>query len=294
MPPAPTLSEARAYTRGLARSHYENFLVVSALLPRRLRQPMFDVYAYCRSVDDLGDEAEGDRPALLDGWERQLRECFAGSARHPVFVALASTIRDHDLPLEPFLRLIDANRQDQTVRRYETYAQLEEYCRSSANPVGRLVLLLFGYRDERRFRLSDATCTALQLANFWQDVAVDYRLGRIYLPLEDMRRFGCREQDVASGSATDSFRRLMAFEVRRARDLFATGEGLIPLVDERLRVDLRLFSLGGREILNRIEAQDYDVLSRRPTVAAWRQLGLLVRAVLAERRRISARQAADV
>ncbi len=273
-----TVAQAEAWTRRLARSHYENFLVVTWLLPRRLQQPMFNVYAYCRGVDDLGDEADGDRLALLHDWQRQLEACYAGQAEHPVFVALASTIRDYDLPIEPFQRLIEANRRDQTVHRYDTYEQLLDYCQYSANPVGQLVLMLFGHRDAQRFALSDATCTALQLANFWQDVARDYRIGRIYLPLEDLGRFGCREEQIGSGIFDATWRALMEFEVRRARALFHAGEPLVPMVERRLQIDLRLFTLGGLEVLNRIEAQGYDVLTKRPTVPKWRQLTLLLKA----------------
>jgi squalene synthase HpnC len=274
-------TEAERWTRRLARSHYENFLVVSWLLPRRLHQPMFNLYAYCRTVDDLGDEAEGDRLALLDAWERQLAACFAGQpVEHPVFTALAGTVREYGLPIEPFCDLIQANRQDQTVSRYETYADLLGYCRCSANPVGRLVLMLFGYRDEQRFGLSDATCTALQLANFWQDVARDYGMGRVYIPREDMRRFGCDEQAIRSGTVDAGWQALMEFEVERTHALFRTGEQLVPLVERKLQLDLRLFTLGGREILHCIERQGYDVLSRRPTVSPVRQLGLLARALV--------------
>src|SRR5579862_1383673 len=274
------LAEAERWTRRLARSHYENFLVVSWLLPRRLHQAMFNVYAYCRCVDDLGDEAEGDRLALLDDWQRQLEACFnAQPVDHPVYVALAETIRAYELPMEPFSRLIEANRRDQTVVRYETYADVLEYCEYSANPVGQLVLMLFGYRDSKRFELSDATCTALQLANFWQDVARDYESGRVYIPLEDMRAFGYDGTKLAAGMADASWQALMEFEVERARQLFRTGEQLIPLVERRLQVDLRLFTLGGLEILNRIEAQRYDVITRRPTVSPVRQLRLLARAL---------------
>ncbi|MFI5268251.1 MAG: squalene synthase HpnC [Chloroflexota bacterium] len=279
------VEEAERWTRRLARSHYENFLVVSWLLPRRLHQPMFNVYAYCRTVDDLGDEAEGDRLALLADWERQLEGCFAGSsgrgtAEAPLFVALEKTICEYDLPIEPFRGLIEANRQDQVISRYDTYADLLRYCECSANPVGRLVLMLFGYRDEQRFALSDATCTALQLANFWQDVARDYAMGRIYIPLEDRDQFGCSESELASGTFHAGWRALMEFEAERTRDLFRSGERLAPLVDRRLQLDLRLFSLGGMEVLKRIQAQGYDVLTRRPTVGAARQLGLLARALL--------------
>lgn len=282
--PVPSLAEAERFTRRLAVSHYENFLVVSWLLPRRLHQPMFNVYAYCRTVDDLGDEAEGDRLALLDSWEKQLQDCFQGYPTEPIFVALAGTIQHFHLPIQPFRDLIQANRQDQTVARYETYADVEAYCRLSANPVGRLVLQLFGYDDEERFNLSDATCTALQLANFWQDVASDYReRGRIYLPREDMQRFGYSEADLAAGATNDAWRSLMAFEVRRTRALFRRGQQLVPLVERRLRTDLELFSLGGLELLKLIEVSGYDVLSKRPHVAAWRQMALLFRSLISRR-----------
>jgi squalene synthase HpnC len=274
------LHEAERWTRRLARSHYENFLVVSWLLPRRLHQDMFNLYAYCRTVDDLGDEAQGDRLALLQEWEYELDRCFAGHAvDHPVFVALGKTIRQHDLPAEPFRRLIQANRQDQTVGRYESYADLLDYCQCSANPVGRLVLMLFGYRDSARFELSDATCTALQLANFWQDVARDFAGGRIYIPQDDLRRFDYTETKLAAGIVDAGWRALMKFEVERARDLFRTGEQLVPMVDRRLQIDLRLFTLGGLEVLRAVEAQGYDVLSRRPRVSPARQIGLLARAM---------------
>ncbi|MHB8619185.1 MAG: squalene synthase HpnC [Chloroflexota bacterium] len=273
------LDEACRSTRRLARSHYENFVVVSWLLPRALRQPMYDIYAFCRTVDDLGDEANGDRLALLDRFEEKLGECFSGRPSEPLFVALAHTIERHHLPQEPFLALIDANRQDQRVSRYDTYAELEAYCRLSANPVGRLVLGLFGYQDEERCRLSDATCTGLQLANFWQDVGEDYRRGRVYLPLEDLRRFGYEVAELARGETNDAWRRLMAFEVERARSLLWQGRALIPLGERRLRVDLELFSMGGLEILREIEATGFDVFASRPRIPGWRQVGLVARAV---------------
>jgi squalene synthase HpnC len=274
------LAEAQQSTRRLARSHYENFLVVSWLLPRRLHQDMFNLYAYCRGVDDLGDEAEGDRLAQLAEWRAQLQACYAGQPTHPTFVALADTIQRHELPIEPFERLIRANEQDQRAARYETYSDLQDYCQYSANPVGRLVLMLFGYRDEQRFALSDATCTALQLANFWQDVGGDLEeRGRIYLPLEDLRAFGYTEAELAAHVVNDHWRQLMAFEVDRARRLFDEGAQLVPLVDRRLQVDLRLFTLGGLEILRRVQARRYDVLSGRPHTPASRQLLLLGKAV---------------
>jgi squalene synthase HpnC len=274
------LAEAFVYCRRLATSHHENFAVASWLLPRALRPHMYAVYAYCRGVDDLGDEAEGDRLALLEDWEGELRRCYDGSPRHPAFVALRETVRRFDIPQEPFLRLIEANRTDQRVRRYRTYGELLAYCENSANPVGHLVLYLFGYRDAERQRLSDATCTALQLANFWQDVRRDLDKGRIYIPLEEMERFGYSEGDLMEARFDGRFRDLMAFQVRRTRELFRHGLGLIPKVRGRLRLDLRLFSLGGLAVLDAIEAIDYDVLQQRPELSRARKAWLAVRGLL--------------
>ncbi len=275
-----SLSEAYAYCQRLATSHYENFTVASWLLPRVLRPHVYAVYAYCRGVDDLGDEAEGDRLALLDDWETELRRCYKGGAGQPQFIALQETVRRFDIPPEPFLRLIEANRTDQRVNRYRTLAELLSYCENSANPVGHLVLYLFGYRDEERQRLSDATCTALQLTNFWQDLRRDLEKGRIYIPLEEMERFGLSENDLLEGRFDERFRDLMAFQVARTRELFRQGLGLIPTVGGRLKLDLRLFSLGGLAVLDAIEEIGYDVLHRRPKLSRARKAWLAVRALL--------------
>jgi len=281
---APSLDEARAYCRDLARSHYENFAVVSRFLPQRYRQDLFHVYGFCRTVDDLGDEAPGDRLALLDRWEEELRACYREDVRgpsHPVMVALQETIRKYDIPPQPFLKLIEANRMDQRQQRYSTYADLLRYCEHSANPVGHLVLYVWGYRDADRQRLSDATCTALQLTNFWQDVRRDWELGRLYIPLEDMQRFGYSEDALAARQANDRLRALLAFEVARARALFREGLKLVPLVSRDLQVDLRLFTLGGRKVLDAIERQGYDVLSRRPAITRWQKGRLALGALVA-------------
>jgi squalene synthase HpnC len=277
---APTLEEAREYCRRLARSHYENFSVASFFLPRALRQHFFNVYAYCRISDDLADEV-GDAQAslaLLDRWEQELTACYSGNPKHPAFVALAETVRTCDIPQHEFSGLLQAFRQDQTVLRYETFDDLLGYCRYSANPVGHLVLYLCGYRDAERQRLSDYTCTALQLANFWQDVSVDFEKGRIYLPLEDLRRFGVREADIAERRASPGFLALMKFEVERAREWFRQGLPLAGKVGRELALDIELFSRGGLEILNAIEAQGYDVLKARPTLSKSRKLKLVARA----------------
>jgi squalene synthase HpnC len=264
----------------MALGHKENYSVASWLLPRSLRPHMYAVYAYCRTVDDLGDEAEGDRLAHLNDWEGELRRCYDGSASGPVFVALQESIREFDIPIEPFLRLIEANRKDQRTSRYGTFDELLEYCSYSANPVGHLVLYLFGYRDAGRQRLADYTCTALQLANFWQDVSADLGKGRTYIPREDMTRFGYGEEELVSGAYNAAFRRLMAFEVSRTRRFFADGLQLLPLVSRRLRFDLRLFTLGGLAALEAVERADYDVLRRRPRVSGRQKLWLGLRSLL--------------
>jgi len=279
---APTLGEAREYCARLARSHYENFSVASWFLPRRLRQHFFNVYAYCRISDDLGDEV-GDTSAsleLLDEWQHELDACYEGSPKHPVFVALAETVRQFDIPKHEFSDLLTAFRQDQTITRFETFRDVLAYCRYSANPVGHLVLYLCGYRDEERQRLSDFTCTALQLANFWQDVTTDYAKGRIYLPLEDLRRFSVTEDDITCSRNTTAFRAMMKFEVERAQDWFGQGLPLIGKVERELAIDLDLFSRGGQEILRAIALQGYAVLGNRPSISKPRKLALVARAAV--------------
>jgi squalene synthase HpnC len=274
-------AEAETYTRWLASSHYENFHVVSILLPRRLRQDFYNVYSFCRWADDLGDEigdpAESER--LLEWWRGELEAMYAGRATHPVFVALQVSNQRHHLPIEPFRDLIRAFVQDQRVARYETREELLEYCRYSANPVGRLVLSLCGYSDPERQKLSDATCTALQLANFWQDVGVDLEKGRLYLPLEDARRHGCAVEDILARRATPAFRAAMKELTGWARGLFAEGLPLAGMVDRGLAVDIELFSRGGMKVLDKIEAWDYDVLTRRPSISRRERLWLLLAAV---------------
>jgi squalene synthase HpnC len=280
----PTLAEARAYCAHLARTHYENFSVASWFLPARLRQHFFNVYAYCRISDDLGDEV-GDPAAsleLLEQWERQLDACYDATPRHPVFVALAETVLEFDIPKYEFSDLLRAFRQDQTVTRFETFNDVLAYCRYSANPVGHLVLYLCGYRDPERQQLSDFTCTALQLANFWQDVSTDYAKGRVYLPLEDLRRFNVSENDIARNQNTPAFRTLMKFEVERARDWFRQGLPLISKVERELAIDLDLFTSGGQEILNAIEKQDYAVLANRPSISKSRKLWLVTSAAMSK------------
>lgn len=277
---APSLEESRVYCERLAKTHYENFSVATWFLPARLRQHFYNIYAYCRISDDLGDEVGHPQQSLelLDQWESELNACYQGTPRHPVFVALAETVRQFSIPQHEFSDLLIAFRQDQTVTRFEAFNDILGYCRYSANPVGHLVLHLCGYSDTERQVLSDSTCTALQLANFWQDVTLDYEKGRIYLPLEDMRRFGVSADDLAARRSTPQFIAMMKFEVERAWQWFEQGLPLVEKVSRELAVDLLLFTRGGQEILNAIERQNFDVLSRRPVISKPRKLWLVLRA----------------
>jgi squalene synthase HpnC len=283
-PSAPSLEEAQEYCRRLARTHYENFSVATWFLPKKLRQDFFNVYAYCRISDDLGDEV-GDATAslaLLDEWQKELDACYEGAPRHPVFVALAQTVKKFEIPKHEFSDLLIAFRQDQTVTRFETFDDVLAYCRYSANPVGHLVLYLCGYNDAERRQFSDYTCTALQLANFWQDVTVDYAKGRMYLPLEDLKRYDVSEQDIQQNRNTPAFCEMVKFEVARARECFDRGLPLVQRVDNALAVDLELFTRGGQEILNAIERQGFAVLGRRPVISKPRKLALVARAAMSK------------
>jgi len=283
--------ESRAYTRWLATHHYENFHVVSLLLPKRLHQDFYNVYSFCRWADDLGDEI-GD-PAeslrLLAWWRGELHAMCAGQAKHPVFVALDRTVREFSLPVTLFDDLIRAFEQDQTVTRYRNFEELFQYCRYSANPVGRLVLGLCGYRDAERQALSDATCTALQLANFWQDVTVDLEKDRVYLPLDLLEAHGYPLEALLARQFDGRFRAAMQEAVNVTRELFLKGLPLADSVDRRLAIDLDLFSRGGLRVLEKIEAQDYDVLRSRPAISKVERVGLLLGAL---RRRTFSRSAA--
>lgn len=281
------IEESLAYTRWLATHHYENFHVVSFLLPKRLHQDFYNVYAFCRWADDLGDEIGDTRESLrlLAWWRGELASMYSGTARHPVFVALMDTARRFGLPMDPFSDLITAFEQDQTVSTYRDWDDLFGYCKNSANPVGRLVLYLCGYSDAERQRLSDATCTALQLANFWQDVAVDLEKNRIYMPLQVIERYGYSVEELRARRFTPAFAGAMRESIDVARRLFAEGLPLADTVDRRLAIDLELFSRGGMRVLDKIEQQNYDVLSRRPAVSKFERVSLLVGAVV--RRAIS-------
>lgn len=255
------------------------------LLPRGLRQDFSNVYAFCRTADDLGDEVADRELAFgyLERFKEQTYACFDGKTLSPLFVALRRTVRRHEIPIEPFLDLIDAFQQDQRMDRYDTFDGLLDYCRRSADPVGRLVLYMCGYRDEQRQRLSDRTCTALQLANFWQDVRRDIvERGRVYIPADSMRRFNVSEAQIVEGRFDDNFRRLMRFEVARTRRMFDQGEALLPMLRWSVRRHIALFGKGGRAVLAAIRSQNYDTLTRRPKLSKW-QKGKLVAGAMGAR-----------
>jgi squalene synthase HpnC len=278
--------EARDYCARLTAEHYENFSVVTWLTPRPLRPAFRAVYAFCRWADDLGDEV-GDRDrsrALLDWWRGELLGVYRGEARHPVMVALAETVERFDIPPDPFLALISAFEQDQDVTEYRTFEQLLDYCTRSANPVGHLVLYLGRSYNPDNARLSDLTCTGLQLANFWQDVARDLDIGRVYLPREDRERFGYSDADLHARRFTPAFAELLRFEVGRARALLVEGSGLVARLPAALAVDVELFGRGGLAVLDRIERQGFDVLTSRPRLGKLAKLGLLARALAVPRR----------
>jgi squalene synthase HpnC len=274
-------AQARAYCGTLTRNHYENFSVATLLLPRRLLAHFHSVYAYCRWADDLGDETGGgDRALRLLGWWREeLLRCYDGTPRHPVMVALKPTIDRFGIPPAPFLELLHAFEQDQRVKRYDTYEQLLDYCRYSANPVGHLVLYLCECHDAARAALADRICTGLQLANFWQDVARDLDIGRVYLPAEDRRHFGYADADLEARRFTQSFADLLRFEVERARALFEQGLPLVAQVPADMQSDIELFARGGLAILGKIEAAGYNVWQSRPVLSKREKVALLASAM---------------
>lgn len=280
------VAEAFAYCERLARRHYENFPVGSLLVPKRLRRHVYSVYAFARTADDFADEGyetgeltEAQRLTALDDWERKLEDCYRGVADHPVFVALAETARELRLPIQLFRDLLSAFKQDVVKRRYADFGEVLDYCSRSANPVGRLILLLFGYRDERLHQLSDCICSALQLANFWQDVEVDIRKDRVYLPQDEMARFGVSVDDLRGKRFSERYAALLKFQVERTRELFNRGKPLPNLVNGRLAIELRLTWLGGTRILERIEEMGYDTLNARPKISTADKIALLARAL---------------
>lgn len=284
LPPC-SQEQAQGYCRRLTGEHYENFSVSHFLLPRELRQHFCNLYAYCRWADDLGDEIESEEESLelLEWWESLVDVFYRESSytlAHPVFIALADTVHKFSLPRQPLVDLLSAFRQDRVKTRYATWDELLNYCRLSANPVGRLVLHLGRCHNDETARLSDSICTGLQLANFWQDVRRDFELGRIYVPQIDLEQYRLTEDELKIGQPDQRFRDLLKCEVDRAEDFLRVGEPLVKLVSPQLRVSVRLFIGGGLAILAAIRRQGYDVWSRRPVVSKWTKLWLLARAYL--------------
>jgi len=271
------------YCETIARSHYENFPVASRFVSKDIRKYVWAIYAFARIADDYADEPGftlAERMDNLNQWELYLDECYSGNPTHRVFAALAETVERFQIPHELFQNLLTAFRADVTVKRYETYEDVLAYCRNSANPIGRLLLLLLNYRSETMMHLSDSICTALQLTNFWQDVSVDLQKDRIYLPLEELEEFGYSEEDLFNNKVNDSFRNLMAFQVRRTADLFVEGKPLLTMVGKNLSMELKLTWNGGKSVLHKIHKQNYDVLTKRPVLTKLDKLALLFRSFL--------------
>ncbi len=278
--PSCTQKQARIYCRKFSRSHYENFLVTGWLIPRSLRQHFYNIYAYCRWSDNLADEVKvpDQRIPLLDWWEQQLETCYNGQAEHPVFVALAETIREFGIPIQPLRDLLTAFRQDQKQVRYQTFQDLLGYCQNSANPVGRLILYLGRCHRSELLPWSDSICTGLQLANFCQDIARDFDLGRIYIPVESWNEFGYAETDFKQRKVNKSFQAMLSYEVDRAEAYLVAGRPLVTHVPRGLSIQVNLFIEGGRSILKAIRKRNYDVWSHRPTVGALTKLRSLFNA----------------
>ncbi len=274
-----SVPQAFQFCENLAREHYENFPVASFLIPREKRPPVYAIYAFARIADDYADEAgltTAERMDSLGEWEEQLIDAYRGHAHHPVFVALRETADRFEMPMELFHNLLKAFRSDVTTHRYETFDEVLSYCENSANPIGRLILLLFNYRSEATMELSDFICTALQLTNFWQDVSVDLEKDRVYIPLEDIREFGYSEEELFQRRYSQAFKDIMGYQVERTEQLFREGRPLLLQVGKDLRMELRLTWNGGIRILKKIEQADYDVLTRRPALSFYDKATLLL------------------
>ena len=277
-----TVDEAFDYCAKITIAHYENFPVASLFMPEEKRPYIQAIYAFSRTADDIADEfswSRDERLAKLQEWEYQLARCYEGEASHPTFIALRETVRKQNIPIEPLRDLLTAFKRDVIQNRYETFDDLLSYCACSANPVGKLVLLIFGYREEKLFKLSDNICTALQLANFWQDVSVDREKDRLYIPLEDMNRFEYSLEKWNKGVIDDSFREIMKYEVGRTRTLFYDGALLPSLVERDLQLELKLVWLGGMKVIKKLERIRCDVIRHRPKLSIWNKLSIFLSAL---------------
>ncbi len=274
------LDEAFAYCAAVTQAHYENYPVASFFLPQEKRPYIQAIYAFSRIADDFADEkniSKDERLSKLNDWEEKLRQCYEGNADHPVFIALKDTVKKNDIPIEPLKDLLAAFKRDVIQNRYDTFEDLLSYCKCSANPVGRLVLMIFNYRDEKLFELSDCICTALQLTNFWQDVRVDREKDRLYIPIEDMRKCDYSLDCWRDGILNDGFRKLLRFEVERTREMFYKGAELPSLVAKDLQLELKLIWFGGMEILRMIEKNRCDVINSRLQLKAFNKFKIFLR-----------------
>jgi squalene synthase HpnC len=288
-----TLADSYRYCERLTRRHYENFPVGSLLLPKKLRPHVCAIYAFARRADDFADEdfSEAERIPALEAWQGLLEKSQTCRVNHPVFLALRETIRRFDVPIQLLIDLVTAFKMDVRIKRHPTIQDLLFYCRHSANPVGRLVLILFGFRDEGLFRLSDLICTALQLANFWQDVAVDLKKNRIYIPLEDLAAFGCSEAQLFAQEYTPLFRELLRFEVERTETLFAEGAELVYRTGGRLGLELKCVVLGGLEICRKVRKLDFNTLASRPHLQGRDKVRILFQALFKFKRAVAESEA---
>jgi squalene synthase HpnC len=277
-----TVPQAFQYCERLTRDHYENFPVASLMVPAEKRPFVYAIYSFARIADDYADEPGltlAERIDSLVEWEEQLADAYRGHTQHPVFIALRETIDRFEIPIELFQNLLTAFRSDVTTHRYETFDEVLGYCQNSANPVGRMMLLLFNYRSEGSMELSDSICTALQLTNFWQDVSVDLKKDRVYIPLEDIREFGYSEEELLQRNFQPAFKDLMCYQVDRTRQMFLEGKPLLTQVGKDLRMELRLTWNGGMRILRKIEKVDYNVLEARPTISFFDKISLFLQAL---------------
>ena len=281
------IQESYIYCENLVKSHYENFTIGSLFLPKNIRKHLYAIYSFCRNTDNIGDsfsENKIEKLNNLDKVETEIYRCYEKDyiPRNPFMVALQNTINEFSINIEPFLKLIEANRIDQTKFRYNNFKELENYCSHSANPVGHLVLNIFGYRDDLRKNLSDYTCTALQLTNFLQGIQNDYNLGRIYIPNEDMENFNCNEEDILNSNTSPNFIKLIEFQSNRAYALFKKGEELFPLITKRFRTDIKLFSLGGIKILDKIKSRGYRINNNSPKLTKLNKIEIIFKAIISK------------
>ena len=278
-----TPADSFEYCEKVAHDHYENFPVASRFIPADKRKYLAAIYAFSRTADDYADEpgyTAAERIESINRWEQRLNDCYNGEASHPIFVALGETVERFQIPLDLFQNLLHAFRSDVTTHRYATFEQVLEYCTYSANPVGRLVLLLFNYRSELMMMHSDNICTALQLTNFWQDVSVDLEKDRLYLPKEDLDQFGVSEDEIFGRLPSTRFRKLISFEVARTERLFREGKPLLQEVGRDLRFELKLTWNGGMNILGKVKSQGFDVFQKRPRLSTLDKMRLFLRTLM--------------